>query len=169
VTCLLQLRIFCLGLLQDGDVGIGVQPDHQECCISLTGLFDIATELVGATQLQASKHAERKVCNHSAMVDYLLEFSGSLPSIARSQIRFAADVHRVQRSVRGPLYGLTQFVFGSHTQQFDCFLWVAAIDGNGGADGGQPVSLNQGVAVEFRSDFVSKSRGPYCVTTACKG
>ena len=57
VTCLLQLRIFCLGLLQDGDVGIGVQPDHKKCCVSLTGFFVIPTELVGATQLQASKYA----------------------------------------------------------------------------------------------------------------
>src|SRR5215471_20027430 len=112
--------------------------------------------------------AQRKVRHDAAMVDHLLELSGSLDSIAPSQIRFAAYVHRVQRSVRGPLYGLTQFVFRSHTQQFDCFLWIAAIDGNSGADGCEPVSLNHGVALEFRSDFVGKSGGLCRVAAACK-
>ena len=71
--------------------------------------------------------------------------------------------------MRRPLYGLPKFVFGSHTQQFDCLLRIAAINRNGGADGWEPVSLNHRVAVEFRSDFVGKSRGLYRVAAACEG
>jgi len=43
--------------------------------------------------------------------------------------------------MRRGLYGLPKFVLGSHRQQFHCFLAIAAIDGNRGADGWQPVGL----------------------------
>src|SRR5580658_813483 len=113
--------------------------------------------------------AQRKIRHDTAMVNHLLELRDSLHAVARAQICFAADIYRVQGSVRRPLYGLPKFVFGSRTQQFDCFLRVAAINRNGSTDGWEPVSLNHRVAVEFRSDFVGQSRGLYCVAAACKG
>jgi len=39
---LLQLRIFCFGLLEDGDVGVGVFPEGEEIVVGGGGLGGVA-------------------------------------------------------------------------------------------------------------------------------
>src|SRR6266853_1807305 len=47
LRALQQLRVLCLGLLQDGDVGVGVFPDREEILISTASFCRIAGEAVG--------------------------------------------------------------------------------------------------------------------------
>jgi len=43
-TRLLQLGVFGFGLLQDGDVGVGVFPEGQEVLVGITCLFCVARQ-----------------------------------------------------------------------------------------------------------------------------
>src|ERR1019366_10352785 len=63
---LLQLRVFRLGLLQDGHVGIGVFPESKEIPIGRAGLIAGGrvfgrVERVSASQPQAGQRAPLKV------------------------------------------------------------------------------------------------------------
>src|ERR1022692_444280 len=49
---LLQLRVLCLGLLQDGYVGVGVFPEREEILICRLGFGGVALQGVGATELE---------------------------------------------------------------------------------------------------------------------
>ena len=59
--CLLQLRVFRLGLFQDGDVGIGVFPEDEEVLIGGLSFGGVAGKGTGAGQSQVSKRGERVV------------------------------------------------------------------------------------------------------------
>jgi hypothetical protein len=48
----LQLRVLPLGLLQDGDVGVGVFPEREEIFICTFGLGGVACNYVSATELE---------------------------------------------------------------------------------------------------------------------
>jgi hypothetical protein len=45
-----QLRVLGLGLLQDGDVGVGVFPQREEVLICRAGLGGLALKRIGAAQ-----------------------------------------------------------------------------------------------------------------------
>jgi hypothetical protein len=49
---LLQLRVLCLGLLQDRNVRVGVFPQREEVLVGAAGLVLVACEYVGASKLQ---------------------------------------------------------------------------------------------------------------------
>jgi hypothetical protein len=51
-TCSLQLRVLRLGLLQNGDVGIGVFPEGEEIQIGSASFRAIALEGIGAGEAE---------------------------------------------------------------------------------------------------------------------
>ncbi len=53
----LQLRVLRLGVLQDGDFGIGVFPEGEEILVSGAGLGVVALESVGASDAKTSESA----------------------------------------------------------------------------------------------------------------
>ena len=57
-TQLLQLRVLCLGFLQDGDIGVGVFPQSKEVLIGTFCLGGVVREGVGAGQTQVRQCAD---------------------------------------------------------------------------------------------------------------
>src|SRR5712691_7432948 len=70
---LLQLCVLRLGLLQDGNVGIGVFPESEEVLVSGAALCSVAGEGVGAGEAEMGESAQREVQHDAAMVEELLE------------------------------------------------------------------------------------------------
>jgi hypothetical protein len=58
---LLQLRVLRFGLLQDGDVGIGVFSKCEEVLVGGPSLRTIALEGVGAGQTETGQRAQREI------------------------------------------------------------------------------------------------------------
>src|ERR1022692_4492363 len=52
LSLLLQLRVLCLGLLQDGDVRVSIFPEGEEIFICCLGFGGVALQGVGATDLE---------------------------------------------------------------------------------------------------------------------
>jgi hypothetical protein len=84
LTNLLQLRVFRLGLLQDGDVGVGVFPEGEEIfvCGECPDAGGIGIRSMRSSRLQSicPRHAQMRqrsrpaVRNDPAVVENLLEF-----------------------------------------------------------------------------------------------
>src|SRR6516165_6601546 len=83
---LLQLCVFRLGLLQDGDVGVGVFPECKEVLIRGTGLRGVALQHISANEAKMGKRTDGLVQDEAAMIENLLELGGSLATLMRSQI-----------------------------------------------------------------------------------
>ena len=49
---LFQLRVLDLGLLQDGDVGVGVLPECEEVLIGRAGLGSVSLQHIGAGEAE---------------------------------------------------------------------------------------------------------------------
>src|SRR5581483_6423911 len=86
-----QLRELRLGLLQDGNVGIGVFPQREEVLIGGARFGGVALERVGAGETESRQGACREIQRDSRMLKDLLIFSGRLFSLASHQVRFAAQ------------------------------------------------------------------------------
>jgi hypothetical protein len=56
---LLQLRVLNFGLLQDGNIGVGVFPEVQEVLIGRLGLRGVMLHGISPSQFQACERAER--------------------------------------------------------------------------------------------------------------
>jgi hypothetical protein len=56
-----QLRIFCFGLLQDGNIGVGVFPEREEILIGRLCLSGVALHGIGAGKAKMRQHEERVV------------------------------------------------------------------------------------------------------------
>jgi hypothetical protein len=56
---LLQFRVLRLGLLQDGDIGVGVFPERQKILVSSTSFCSFARQSIGATELQMCQREQR--------------------------------------------------------------------------------------------------------------
>ena len=54
---LLQLRVLRLGLLQDGDVGVGVFPKGKEVVVCLASFWGVTARKQGARQLQLGQRS----------------------------------------------------------------------------------------------------------------
>jgi len=51
----LHLRVLGFGLLQDGDVGVGVFPEGEEILVGGTGFGSVAVHGIGSTDLEMSQ------------------------------------------------------------------------------------------------------------------
>ena len=92
---LLQLRVLRLGLLQDGNVGVGVFPEREEILICGSGFGGVALQHVGAGEAEMRECADGFVQHNPAMVEDFLELGGGFAALMRGQIGFAAHVNGV--------------------------------------------------------------------------
>src|ERR1700676_4765609 len=95
---LLQLRVLRLGLLQDGDVGVGVFPEREEILISGTSLGGVTGHGVGASQLEMGDGASHHVHDDTSMIQHLLKLGSGRATVARCQKSLPAYICWVERS-----------------------------------------------------------------------
>src|ERR1700674_3299446 len=72
----MQHCVFCLGLVQDGDIGVGVLPQRQEIIVCGAGLGGVALQRVGSAELQMRECADGFVLYDAAMVQNFLKLGG---------------------------------------------------------------------------------------------
>jgi hypothetical protein len=58
VTCLLQLRVFCLGFFQDWGLGVRILPEREEVLICSLCLCCVPLQGIGAPKLQKCESAK---------------------------------------------------------------------------------------------------------------
>ena len=105
---LLQLRVLRFGLLQDGDVGVGVFPEREEILVggerSDAGGVGVRTlslrgsrlQGVGAGHSQMRQRSRPAVPNDAAVVDDLLELGWCITNAPT--LRRAADAKKLPES-----------------------------------------------------------------------
>src|SRR5271170_2302872 len=102
---LLQLRVLGFGLLQDGDVGVGVFPEREEILvggertdaggIGIRSLRGSRLQGIGTSHSQMRQSSSPAVPDDAAVVKYLLKLGGSSVALSGCQICFSANVHVV--------------------------------------------------------------------------
>src|SRR5215470_9680372 len=95
---LLQFRVLGLGLLQDGDVGVGVFPQRQEILIRGAGFRRIARQNEGAAKTKVRQRAYRRIHNNVRMIQNLLKLRNCFLSPVRRKIRLSVEVGRGRRA-----------------------------------------------------------------------
>ena len=93
---LLQLRGFSFGVLQDGNVGIGIFPEREEILVRSVRLGRVTLHGISASDLEMRQGPNRGIQNNSAMVENFLELSGGCFALMGGQIGFSADIDRIQ-------------------------------------------------------------------------
>src|ERR1700674_588648 len=88
----LQLCIFCLGLLQDGNVGIGVFPECEEVLISHASVRDVALQRIRACEVEMRQCTDGFIQHNTTMVEDLLKLYRGFAAPIRGQISFAAHI-----------------------------------------------------------------------------
>ncbi len=88
----LELGVLGLGLLVDGNVGIGVLPQIQESLVRLPCGGFLAHHLLRATELEPSKGSDDVSHAKAGIVDLLLKLSRGRPAIAELQVCESANV-----------------------------------------------------------------------------
>src|SRR5215831_20908496 len=89
---LLQLRVFCFGLLQDRDVGIGVFPESEEILIRGAGLGCLSLQSVRTTELEVRKSTDWLVQHNSPMIQDFLKLGRGFTTLVRRKIGFPAHI-----------------------------------------------------------------------------
>jgi hypothetical protein len=93
---LLQFGVLCLGLLQDGDVRVGVFPEREEILIGRLGLGGVALHGVGASETEMCKGALRIILYDAPVLQDSLKFRGRFLALAQEQVRKAAQIGGVK-------------------------------------------------------------------------
>jgi len=65
----LQLRVLCLGLLQDGDVGIGVFPAGQKVLVCSAGLHRITLLCIRSSDAKAGEHWQNRINGDAGVIN----------------------------------------------------------------------------------------------------
>ena len=81
VARLLQLGVFRLGFLQNGDVGIGVFPQREEILIRGAGFDGVALHGIRSSDLKMGECADGFVDYDSTMVEDFLELGGGFAAL----------------------------------------------------------------------------------------
>jgi hypothetical protein len=106
---LLQRRVLRLGLLQNGNVGIGVFPESEEILVGSPCLSSVSRQQVRPRQFQVRECTDGFVHNETGMIENLLELSGSSGALVHCQIRLASQVNGIKSEIQE--YGrFSQFV-----------------------------------------------------------
>src|SRR5205809_774635 len=92
VVALLQLRVLRLGLLQDGDVGVGVFPEREKTLIGGTRLCGISLHGICPGEAELGERRQREIQHDTAMIEKLLELSGCRCAVVRRQLSHASQV-----------------------------------------------------------------------------
>src|ERR1700752_3750589 len=93
---LLQPRVLGLGLLQDGDVGVGVFPEGEEVLVGGAGFGSVVLQDVGAGNTEMSERSPWGVEDNVAVVEDFLKLRGCLFALMRGEVGLAADVGWIQ-------------------------------------------------------------------------
>src|SRR6516164_291999 len=93
---LLQLRVLGLGLLQDGDFGIGVFPKSEKILIGGLRLRGVAIDGICAAKLKMRQRSKHIVRYDSPVINDVLKFGCCLLSIPCLQIGFSSHVYQRQ-------------------------------------------------------------------------
>jgi hypothetical protein len=70
---LLQLRVLGFGLLQDGDIGVGVFPEGKEILVARSGLDDFSLHGMSASEAEMRQCADGFVGHNSPPINDALE------------------------------------------------------------------------------------------------
>jgi len=105
-TTSLQLRVLCLGFLQDGDVGVGVLPESEKVFvgseradaggIGFRALRGSRLQSVGTRFAQICQRSCPAVPDYTAVIENLLKLDTGRTALSGCQVCFAPDVRRVQ-------------------------------------------------------------------------
>ena len=103
---LLQFRVLGFGLLQDGDVGVGVFPEREEIFvggerpdaggIGIRSLRSSRLQGVGTSHAQMRQRSRPAVPDDAAVVDDLLKLGGGSATLSGCEIRFAANISGIE-------------------------------------------------------------------------
>ena len=88
----MQFCVSCLGLLQNGDVGVRVFPECEEILVARPGLVGIPLQNVGLSQTLVSQGSEQRVQNDASIVENFLKFESCVLSLAAGEVSLAAKV-----------------------------------------------------------------------------
>ena len=114
---LLQFRVLGLGLLQDGDVGVGVLPQGQKILIRGASLGSVSLQYVRAPELQMSQRPNGFVEHNSAMVEDFLKLCCCFFALVGRKVALSSHIHRIQiRPVVKPRSRQTKFIWSSDLQ-----------------------------------------------------
>src|SRR5208337_4938568 len=94
-----QPGVLRFGLLQDGDVGIGVFPESEKILIRGAGFIagdgvSRSIECVSAGQAEAGQRAPWKVRHQTVVVDELLKFCCGRAAVVQHEIGFPPQINR---------------------------------------------------------------------------
>jgi hypothetical protein len=78
---LLELGVFGFGLLEDGDVGVGILPEGEEVPIGGAGFRSVASQFKGTAQAETRQSTYRVIHDDAAMVSDFLEFRGGFAAL----------------------------------------------------------------------------------------
>src|SRR2546428_13218223 len=92
----LQLRVLRVGLLQDGDVGVGVFPEGEEIWVCSAGFGGLARHGVGSAELEMRQRTDEFVEDNPPMIEDFLELGCCLAALMRSKMGFSAHINGVQ-------------------------------------------------------------------------
>ena len=93
VPPLLQLRVLCLGFLEEWDLGVGVFPEGEEILVGGAGGGDVSLEDASARQTEMGKGGSHCVARHCSVIENVLEFPSSVGAISDPQIGQASGVN----------------------------------------------------------------------------
>jgi hypothetical protein len=84
-----------LGLLQDGDVGVGVLPEREEVLIFVAGLGGIALQDVGSRESDMGERANGFVADDAGVVEDFWELGGCGGTVLGGEIGLDAQVNGI--------------------------------------------------------------------------
>ena len=121
---LVEICIFCSGLFEDGDLGVGVFPERKEILIGRFRFGLITPKCVSSTQLQVRHCADGIADYDPAVIENFLEFPGGFGALVCGQIRKATDIGRVeitgaQKEFRTACGGTPEFIRNRGLEQFE--------------------------------------------------
>ena len=102
----LQLGVLRLGLLQDGDVGVGVFPEREKILvggerpdaggIGIRSLRRSRLQGVGTSHSQMRQRSRPAVPDDTAVVENLLKLGGGRTALPSRKIRLAANIRWIE-------------------------------------------------------------------------
>src|SRR6202011_1633920 len=151
----MQLGILRLGLLEDGNIRIGIFPQRQKILVRGTALRTFALHRVGAPELQMRQRSDGFVEHNATMVEEFLKFFCRFNASVRRKKRFSSHIDRIQI---GPVIKAkrrqTKFMRSSDLQSIKRPLRVRAVQCQLCAKSRKEIELYDCVFVEARTKIV---------------
>ncbi len=125
----MQLRVLCLGLLQDRNVGVGVLPEGEEILICRLGFGRVALYGIRSTQLKMSQCADGIPDHNPGVIQNFLKLPRGFCALARGQIRLATRIDGIESPEKTSLTAarLAQFVWNGNLEKFDRLCGIATV------------------------------------------